>query len=101
MTDDLGTQVEALDWLKADGYLGLGPFALSSYQYTAIQHSYGVVSCGFKTYASELVTLDLLLIAAAESSFVNQVRQFLLHHLLNLLDRSVQASLRGAGDMEI
>jgi hypothetical protein len=43
----------------------------------------------------------LLLIPAAETTFVDKLRQFLLHHLLDLGDRFIQAFLCRAGDMEI
>jgi hypothetical protein len=39
-----------------------------------------------KTYTSKLITLHLLLITAAESPLINQIRQLLLHHLFDLLD---------------
>jgi len=59
-TDDLGSQVETTDRFKANGDLLFGPFA-----------------------PTKLVAFEILRLAAAESPFIYQVRELLLHHIFN------------------
>lgn len=54
------------------------------------------------TYPAEFVTFNrLLLIPAAETAFVDKLRQLLLHHLLDLGYSLVQAFFGRACNMEI
>lgn len=52
-------------------------------------------------YSSKLVPLDLLLIPAAETTLIDEIRQLLLHKLLNFCNRLFQPGLAGASDVEV
>ena len=79
-SDNLGAQVESGNRLEIDRDALFGPLA-----------------------ASEMIALDLGLGLswATETAFVNQVGQFLLHHLFDLLDSLLEAFLGSAGDVEV
>jgi hypothetical protein len=53
------------------------------------------------SYSTIFVTLKGFGLATTESTLVNQVWQVLLHHVLNLLDGSVEALFGGASDAQI
>jgi hypothetical protein len=52
---------------------------------------------------AQVIALDLglFLSGAAESTFVDQIREFLLHHLFDFLNSSLQTFLRDAGNVEV
>jgi hypothetical protein len=79
-SDDLSAQVESRNGLEIDRDALFGPLA-----------------------ASEVVALDLGLGLSwtTETAFVDQVGQFLLHHLFDLLHSLFEAFLGGAGDVEV
>jgi hypothetical protein len=54
-----------------------------------------------KPYSSKLVALKLGLALAAESTLINQIRQVLLHHVLDHLDCRIEALLGCAGYAEV
>lgn len=54
-----------------------------------------------RTYPSILVPLNLFLLSTAEASLVDELRELLLHHLLDLLDGDLEAVLRCARHMEV
>jgi hypothetical protein len=79
-SDNLGAQVETRNGLEIDRDALFGPLA-----------------------ATQVVALDLRYIFswATETAFVDQIGQFLLHHLFDLLYSQFEAFLGGAGDVEV
>ena len=79
-SDNLSAQVESRNGLEVDRDALFGPLA-----------------------ASKVVALDLrgVLSRATETAFVDQVGQFLLHHLFNLLHSLLEAFLGSAGNVEV
>ena len=79
-SNDLGAQVETRDRLEIDRDALLRPLA-----------------------TSQVIALDLglFLSRATEATFVDQIREFLLHHLFNFLDSCLQTFLRDAGNVEV
>ena len=79
-SDDLGAQVESRNGLEVDRDALFGPLA-----------------------TSQVVALDLrrILSRAAETAFVDQVGQLLLHHLFNLLDSLFEAFFGSASNVEV
>lgn len=55
----------------------------------------------YDTYSTKLITLNLLLFPASEAALVDQLGQFLLHKLINLLDSLLESFLRGTGNMQV
>ena len=53
------------------------------------------------TYSTKLISLNCLWFTSTETSLINQVRQFLLHEFLDLLDRLLEASFARARNMEV
>lgn len=78
VSHDLRTQVEARNRLKIDGDLGVGPLS-----------------------SAKLISLDLFLVSASESSFVYKVRELLLHELFDLVNSLLEAGLGGARNVEV
>lgn len=78
LTDNLSAQVETRDWLKIDGNALFWPLA-----------------------PTEMIALDLWFFAAAETAFVDEVGQFLLHQFVNLFNGTVEAFFGLGGDVEI
>ena len=79
-SNDLGAQVETRDRLEIDRDALLRPLA-----------------------TSQVIALDLglFLSRATEATFVDQIREFLLHHLFNFLDSCLQTFLRDTGNVEV
>jgi hypothetical protein len=79
-SNNLGAQVETRDRLEIDRDALLRPLA-----------------------TSQVIALDLglFLSRATEATFVDQIREFLLHHLFNFLDSCLQTFLRDAGNVEV
>ena len=79
-SNDLGAQVETRDRLEIDRDALLRPLA-----------------------TSQVIALDLglFLSRATEATFVDQIREFLLHHLFDLLNSLFKAFLGSAGDVEV
>lgn len=94
VANNLRSQIEAIDRLEVYWDTFLWPFALETV-------SHGSKRDKGSTYASKLVSFDLLRLAAAESSLVNQIGEILLHELINLRDGLVETSLGGTGDMKV
>jgi hypothetical protein len=80
MANDLRPQVEAGNRLKTNGDALFGPFP--------------------SPILIALHTL-LLLVSATETALVDELGEFLFHHLLDLRDSFVQTFLRGAGYVQI
>ena len=59
------------------------------------------IASGHVTYATVLVTFNLLLLATAEPPFVNKLWQLLFHHIFEFSNCLVQTFFRYAGNMEI
>jgi hypothetical protein len=76
LSDNLGTQIKSRNGLKIDGNAFIRPFA-----------------------AAIFIPLDFLPLGTTESSFVNQVGQLFLHHVVDDLDGLVEAFLACAGHM--
>lgn len=55
----------------------------------------------YDTYSTKLITLNLLWFPASEAALVDQLRQFLLHKLFNLLDSLFESFLRRTGNMQV
>lgn len=53
------------------------------------------------TYPAEFVALKLLGLTATESTLINQIWQFLVHQILDLLHGRFEAFFRRAGDAQI
>ena len=79
-SNNLGAQVETRDRLEIDRDALLRPLA-----------------------TSQVIALDLglFLSRATEATFVDQIREFLLHHLFNFLDSCLQTFLRDTGNVEV
>jgi hypothetical protein len=79
-SDNLSAQVKSRNGLEVDRDALFGPLA-----------------------ASQVVAFDLrrILSRATETAFVDQVGQFLLHHLFNLLDSLLEAFLGSASNVEV
>lgn len=77
-THNLRTQVEARDGLEVDWDALFRPLT-----------------------TAERVTLNLFWLSATEATLVDQVGQFLLHELVDLLDGFLEAVFGGAGNMEV
>jgi hypothetical protein len=85
-TNNLSPQVEASNWLEINRNFLLGPFALQ--QSVAVQRTEETI----KTYTTEFVPFDLGL-AATKPALVNEVRQILLHHLVDHSDCGTETLL--------
>lgn len=70
MTYYLGAQIEPLNGFKVDRDPSFGPLR-----------------------SSKLISFYLLLVSASESSFVHEVREFLLHHLFDFGNGLLESSL--------
>jgi hypothetical protein len=79
-SNDLSAQVETRNGLEIDRDALLRPLA-----------------------TAQVIALDLglFLSGATETTFVDQVRKFLLHHFFDFLDSCLQAFLGNAGDVEV
>jgi hypothetical protein len=79
-SNDLSAQVEARNGLEIDWDTLLRPLA-----------------------TAQVIALDLglFLSRATETTFVDQIRKFLLHHLLDFLDSCLQTFLRDACNVEV
>lgn len=98
LADNLRTEVESRNGFEVDGNALIRPFAL----YIVSNESIFLPNHGRKAYATKLVPLSLLLgFPAAEPSFVNQVRKFLLHEIVDDLHSLLKAILAGAGHMKV
>ena len=53
------------------------------------------------TYSTKLISLNCLWFTSTKTSLVNQVREFLLHQFLDLLDRLLKARLARARNVEV
>jgi hypothetical protein len=54
-----------------------------------------------ETHSAKLISLDLIWLSATKTSFINQIRKFLFHQFLNLLDRLLETSLGRARNVEV
>lgn len=98
LTDNLRTQIEPGDRFKINRNPLIGPFAL--YKVSSALFLSRII--GRKSYATKFVPLYLLLgFPPTESSLVDQVRQFLLHKIIDDLHRLLKAFLVGAGHMKV
>ena len=96
MADNLSSQIEAVDRLQGNGDLFLGPFPLRSFMSVGIRH----IRLG-GTHTPELIPLHLLLIPSSESSFVDKLRKLLLDEFSDFRDRSLEAGLARARNVQI
>lgn len=78
LSDDLGTKVEAGNWLQVNGYSLFWPLA-----------------------STEFITFDGLWFAAAESPLVDEVGELLLHQFFDLGNRFLETFSVGAGDVKV
>ena len=78
MTYYLRSKIEARDRFKVDWNLFLGPLS-----------------------SAILITFKLLGLATFESPFVNQIREILFHHFVDLFYSLFKTFFRGAGDMQV
>lgn len=60
-----------------------------------------MISGPFQAYPTEFVTFNLLRLPSAESSFVDQIRELLLHKLFNTLYGLFETIFGRAGDVKI
>lgn len=97
LADDLGPQVESGDRFKIDGNAFLWPFALRDVSRLNLVFRFRQIIA----YSTELIPLYLLGFSAPESPLVNEIRQLLLHEVVNYLDGLVEALLGCARHMEI
>lgn len=88
MTDYLRTKVEARDGIKVDRDFLLRPFSLMMVSATR-----EVWDAQPATYSAVLITLNLLLLSAAETALINKLRELLLHHLFDLGNGLLEAFL--------
>lgn len=93
MTYHLCPKVEARDWLKVNGNALFGPFAL---QLVSLSRNSWI-----RAYSSKLISLNLVWLPTPETSFIDKVRQLLLHKLINLLHCLFKTVFRGASDVKI
>jgi hypothetical protein len=94
MTDDLRTKVKPWKRLKINRNLLLGPLALFICQQAPADSS-------DNAHSTKLISLNLLGFTATESTFINQVGEFLLHKFLDLLDGLFEAALARARNMKV
>ena len=53
------------------------------------------------TYSTKLISLYLFGLSSSKPSFINQIRQFLLHELLDLQDRLFKATFSRTRNMKV
>jgi hypothetical protein len=98
LADNLRTQIESRNWFKVNRNPLIGPFAL--YKVSSALFLSRIISR--RSYATKLVSLYLLLgFPPTESSLVDQVRQLLLHKIIDDLHSLLKAFLVGAGHMKV
>ena len=79
LTNHLRAKIKAINGLQIDGNALFGPFA-----------------------APKRVTLDRIGFSArSKATFIDKIRQFLFHELLDLVEGRIQAFFAGAGDVEV
>jgi hypothetical protein len=95
MTNNLSTQVEAWDRLKANRNSLFWPFALEIICQSLL---YGQTK---SPYTTELVSLNLLWLSSPEPSFINKIWQFLLHQFIDFLNGLFESGLGRARNVQI
>lgn len=95
MANNLRSEVKARNWLEINGNLLFGPFALYPHQHERLARMLNI------SYSAKLISLHLLWLSSTKSSLVNEVGEFLLHKLLDLLYSQLKAPLRRARNVEV
>lgn len=95
MTNDLSAKIETRGWFQINGDLFHTPFTLPFGQLDFPKQTVN------STYSTVFITLNLILISAAKTAIIYQLREILLDEFLNLLDSLLQAFLASAGNVEV
>ena len=93
VTHHLCSEIEARDWLEINGNALFRPFAL---QLVSLS---GYLWRG--AYSSKLITLNLIWLSTPETPLIHKIWQFLLHKLIDLLNRFLKTVFRSASDVKI
>jgi hypothetical protein len=94
VANNLGSKIETWNWFEVNWDLLLWPFTL---QYLSVI----IPSDTHCTYSTKLIALNCFGFSSSEASLIDEVRQFLLHELLDLLDSLLETGFARARNVKV
>jgi len=94
VANNLSSKIETWNWFEVNWDLLLWPFAL---QYLSAI----IPSNAHHTYSTKLIALNCFWFSPSEASLIDEVRQFLLHELLDLLDSLLETGFARARNVQV